>query len=535
MIFQHEDVMTTVANAIVKGLKDAGVDTVFGLPGGETTELMEALRQHGLRFVLTRHEASAAFMAATWARVRRGIAVCLTTLGPGATNALTGAAHAHLDRAPILFISAQFPESRTHTHQLVDLESMFSPVTKQSIRVRESGVHQQLALALDLMKSGRPGPVHLQLSNDVAVAQAVGEASELASRTSSMELSPALGAARQALENAAHPVVLGGLGLEPEGAYCQFQQLAENLASPVILTPKAKGAIPNSHPLHVGTIGLTRTDPAYEILAEADLVIAVGFDVVELVKPWSHPAPLLWVANWPNEDPLLDSQVELVGPMEQILNELSEASVEPDPNWGELRVASFRREQNVPSAMAVGLSPQSVLEIARGLLPADAPVTVDVGSHKILACLEWDCMQPNRFFVSNGLSSMGYGLPAAIGAAMALPESPVLCLTGDAGFAMTMGELGVLAELQAHVIVVVFRDDAMDLIRSHQIRAGKQPFGTEFQNPDIRAVGEAFGLRSFSARTAVEFEAAIEESVSASVPALIEAVIDKYPTTPPRS
>lgn len=522
--------MTTVAQAIAKGLKAAQVDIVFGLPGGETTEMMEAIREQGLKFILARHETSAAFMAASWARLRRGIGVCLTTLGPGATNVLTGAAHAFLDRDPVLFITAQFAESREHTHQLVDIQTLLGSVTKQSLRISEGEVRQQLASAIDLMTSGRPGPVHLQLNNEVAAAHAGGEAGKANSSTSSAQVPSAV---LEAMEEASRPILLGGLGLEPEGAYDQFQNLAEAMSSPVILTPKAKGAIPSSHPLHVGAIGLTRTDPAYELLVEADLVIAAGFDVVELVKPWSHAAPLIWAANWNNEDPHVEADFELVGSLAHILTELARAQVDPDMHWGELRVASFR-EQASPKPQAAELSPQQLLEIAQSQFPHHAPITVDVGSHKILACLEWKAEVPNRFFVSNGLSSMGFALPAAIGASLALQNTPVLCLTGDAGLAMSMGELSVLAELGVPVIVVVFRDDALDLIRSHQLRAGKQPFGTEFLNPNLGEMGGNFGLRSFSATTTNEFEAAMQKALASGEPALIEAVIDPaaYPTTP---
>jgi acetolactate synthase-1/2/3 large subunit len=435
-----------------------------------------------------------------------------------------------LDRDPVLFITAQFAESREHTHQLVDLQTMLGSVTKRSIRVTEEQVHQQLASAMELMKQGRPGPVHLQLSNEVAAATARGDPIKLDSSVISAQVPSSV---RAAIEGSSRPVLLGGLGLEPEGAYDQFQRLAEALASPVILTPKAKGAIPNSHPLYAGTIGLTRADPTYEILEEADLVIAAGFDVVELVKPWSNSAPLVWAATWENDDPQIEAEIELVGSLAHTLTELASIQVTPGAHWGETRLASFReRIPGVPGTS--GFAPQRLLEIARRHIPHDAPVTVDVGSHKILACLEWKSEVPNRFFVSNGLSSMGFALPAAIAASQAIPDSPVLCLTGDAGFGMAMGELGVLAELGGAAIVVVFRDDALDLIRSHQLQAGKQAFGTEFLNPDLRNLGEDFGLRSFSARNELEFEEAMQDAISARGPALIEAAIDPatYPTTP---
>lgn len=537
--------METVADALATCLMEAGVEVVFGLPGGENVEVLDALRRRGIRFVLVHHESSAAFMAAASARLRGRPGVCLTTLGPGATNAVAGVAHAHLDRAPVLVITAQASASlrARHTHQVVDLHALFAPITKASLALEPQGAYETIRGALALTLSGRPGPVHLQVSNDDAGKAVVPVGDATIPRPSDAPVEAQVGSlerARGLLSRFTRPVILAGLGLEPEGPYRVLRQLAEAARAPVIVTPKAKGALPDDHPLAAGTIGLTHTDPVYEILGEADGVFAVGFDVVELVRPWEHPAPIIWLAPWANHDPTLPAAVELCAPMGDVLAGLTEGPFATASDWGEVRLEAHRRAQKavrLPEPSPGRVTPQAVLHALRRSLPRQALVATDVGSHKIFFCLEWPAYVPNRFLVSNGLSSMGYGLPAAIAAGLVLGDEPVVCLIGDAGLAMSMGELGTLARLGAPVTVVVFSDGALDLIRSHQLRAGKPAFGTELVAPDFVGVARAFGIEA----RRVENEAACAEVVAQAVvsgrPALIEALIDpiSYPTTPHRA
>jgi len=541
--------MATVAEILARGLKSAGVPRLFGLPGGEISQALEAVRREGLPFVLTRHEAAAAFMAAATARLTRSVGACLTTLGPGAANAVVGLAHAYLDRSPVILVTGQMPDRLRpgHTHQFLDLHALYRPVTKDSRHLTPAGAQDMLRLALQLAEQGRPGPVHLQLTNEDAARQTEPPASGV-SRQIEFGMGHGLGQglemARAAIRRAHRPVLVCGLGLEPEAPYPELLALAEALQAPLITTPKAKGALPAAHPLSAGVIGLTQTDPAYAVLQEADCVLAVGFDPVELVRPWGHPAPLVWIARWENADPALPAAAEIVGELAPSLIRLAEAQPAAEAGWGQARVTRHRadlsghRLQSAPEP-AIGshrgrMSPQQVLGALREALPEETLISVDVGSHKILACLDWPMSLPNRFLVSNGLSSMGYGLPAAVAAGLAFPGTPALCLTGDAGLAMTLGELGTLAEAGGPVLVVVFKDDALDLIRSHQRRAGLPPFGTEFRGPNFARVAEAHGIEGVRAEDPSAVAKAAERTLQTKAPLLIDAVIDPaaYPTTP---
>jgi acetolactate synthase I/II/III large subunit len=537
--------MTTVADTVAMHLVQAGVETVFGLPGGENVHLMDALRRAGLRFVLVRNESSAVFMADATARLTGRPGVCLTTLGPGALNAVAGVGHAYLDRAPVVVITAETPGHLLayHTHQVIDLEALFRPITKGTFAVTAATVGEIMPQALALTQAGRPGPVHLRLSNEEAslIAQvAASEPTAEASRTErGQSLVEEVARARTLLAQAHRPVIVAGVGLEPEQPYPALRELAEAAQAPVIVTPKSKGALPADHPLYAGVIGLTRNDPAYTILDEADAIIAVGFDVVELVKPWQQPQPLIWVAPWANDDPLVAAVAELVGPLAPSLEQLTDSAFATDADWGAVRVGQFQAERAqvaLPEPQAGRLRPQTVLALLRAAAPRDLLVTTDVGSHKILAALEWPAYAANRYLLSNGLSCMGYALPAAIAASLALGGQMTVALTGDAGMAMVLGELALLQELQTPVLILVFNDSALDLIRSAQVRAGKPAFGTEFHNPDFLQLATAYGLEAQRVATEAECTAALERALAAGRPCLIEALIDpiSYPTTPRR-
>ena len=503
--------------------------------GGASLPLVAALGRQGIRFVLVRNESSAVYMAGVTARLSGRTGVCLVTLGPGAANAMAGVAHAWLDRDPVLVVTADFPATvwGKHTHQVLDLAALFRPVTKASIRLTPSEVDGQIREALWLAQSGRPGPVHLSLAG--ADADAAVTAIPLAPQPVAMATSPAaVATAASILRDARRPLILAGLGLEPERPYAELCELAEALNAPVVDTPKAKGSLPADHPLFGGTIGLMQSDPAYALLDEADCFVAVGFDMVELVRQWDYDKPLIWVANWANEDPIVSAAATLVGSIKGYLRQLIDSESDADADWGAIRVARFRGEVGASERAeppAGRLYPQQLLAALHEALPAPTAIATDVGSHKILTALSWPAAAPNRYFVSNGLSAMGFGLPAAMAAALVLGELAV-CVTGDAGFAMVMGELALLQEHELPVIVVVMNDAALDLIRAKQLRRAEPVYGTEFSNPDFAAIAGAYGLPYYRVDSEATARSALAQAVAAGRAALIEAFIDpsSYPT-----
>lgn len=523
-----------VAGVLAQALREAGIERVYGLPGGENVELLEALRRNGLDFVLVHHENAALYMAAAAARLEGRPGVCLTTLGPGLANAIAGLGHAWLDRAPLLLLTAQVPAALAgrHTHQLLDQQALLRPLTKDTHALTPDDdvravVHEFLRASV----SGRPGPLHLQLSRDVAA----GPAAPALRPTAFRRPAPPppdfddLDRACSLLQSARRPLLLVGLGLDLQGGHAALSALAEAANAPVITTPKAKGAIPGAHPLAAGTIGLTRADPVYALLDEADCLLAVGLDVVELVRPWDADAPLIWLSPWDNEDPRLEAAAGFTGAMEPALRHLARAPGSVAADWGMARVARLRAslaQRRFPAPALGRMSPRALLTALRKAAAPETPLAVDVGSHKILAGLEWPDARPRRFLVSNGLSCMGYGLPAALGASLALGRAPALCLTGDAGLAMCMGELELVTRLGTPVVTVVMNDGALDLIRLAQQRAGVHTWGTEFNNPDFTQIAAAYALPALRSADPRECERAVRQALRARRPLLVDALID---------
>ena len=531
--------MKSVAKFVAGQLRAAGVERVYGLPGGENVVLLEAIRQQNLEFLLVKNESSACFMAATEARLTGKIGAALTTLGPGAANAYAGLAHCYLDRAPVLLITAAADPADIgrHTHQVLDLHAVFQPISKFSAELTPGNVASAFDKALSLARADRPGPIHLSLHNGTA-SQPVSDISSATDTPVEREPAvPALDDLNAYLAKMRKPIIVLGLGLEPSAPYQEVRRLAESLNAPVVDTPKSKGAISADHPLFAGTLGLTRHDPVYDLLDEADGIIAIGFDVVELVKPWDYQKPLIWLAPWANRDPRVTCALEIVGDIKGALQSLAEIKSATAACWAAARVRRFRDSQasiKLPRPRAQRILPQTFLNVLRANTPADIIVTTDVGSHKIFAALHWPARQPNRYFVSNGLSVMGFGLSSAIAAAE-VTGLPTVCITGDAGLAMAIGELGFLVERQLPVLVTVMNDSALDLIRSAQHRQGRPTYGTEFTNPDFRDIARAYGLAYFRAESEHDCQVAIRHGLASQAPTLIDVMIDPigYPTTMP--
>ncbi|MBV6392628.1 MAG: Acetolactate synthase isozyme 3 large subunit [Anaerolineales bacterium] len=522
--------MPSLSELIAQKLTEANVDVVFGLPGGENVEALDALRKRGIQFVLVRNESSAVFMADARARLTGGIGVALTTLGPGATNAYAGVAHAFLDRAPVLLLTAQTDPKLvgSHTHQALDLQAVFKPVTKFTASLTPENANETLDHALRILRANRPGPAHLSVP--AAFANRPVNNISLPSPSPAMGLvdRDRIARAGEILSSSRRPVIVAGLGLEPDKPYSQLRALAESLHAPVIDTPKSKGALPADHPLFVGTLGLTTTDPAYEILDASDCILAIGFDVVELVKPWAQPQPTIWISNWENDDPRIDAECELVGGLNSILDALLDSTVRVDETWGEKKVSAWREARLSPPKSDTApnrISPADALSSIRSNTPPETIVTTDVGSHKIFTALNWRALEPNAFFVSNGLSAMGFGVASAIAAARAT-RKPTVCVTGDAGLAMGIGELAIAVELDLPLIVVVMNDSALDLIRFAQTKRDLQVFGTEFINPNYELVARGYGFEYARIENRNQCDAAIVKAVAGRKPALLEMMID---------
>jgi acetolactate synthase-1/2/3 large subunit len=505
-------------------LRAAGVRQVFGHPGGEVVDLIEGFRQAGLEFVLARHETGAAFMAEAVATATGLPQACLATLGPGATNLVTGVAHAYLDRAPVIALTGQLPVDRYEivTHQKLDLRALFAPISKWQARVTPANAAAVADRAIRVALRPRQGPVLLEVPSDVPSRDAAAAAPNAPDVRIAGAIDPVAAAAvLELLRASRRPVLLAGL--EALDAATPVARFIDAWGIPVVLSPKAKGLVRDDHPLCVGAIEGLGSARLYEWLATRDLVLMVGFDPVEFDRDWTIGAPVVHVGPQPNDDRYYPSAVELVGPISAALGSLTEGARPRDMT----DAAAFRDDfRSFVRPSRSGLTSQQVLAALRDALPEDALVSCDVGYNKSVSIQCWPAYTPRTFFVSNGLSSMGYGLPAAIGLKLAHRDRSVACILGDGGFAMSMGELETATRLGLGLTVVVLADQALQQIKAAQERKGFPVSGTTFGALDYRSLAQGFGADGVEVRTVEECRAAFRDAARATRVTLVAAHVD---------
>lgn len=562
-----------VRECVGRALRDAGIKRVFGVPGGEVTDLAEGFRSNGIEFVLTRHEAAAAFMASATGTLTGVPGVCVATLGPGATNLVSGVAQSYLDRSPMIVFTGQLPGWRlgSATHQVLDLQALFSPITKWRYRLEPKQTRESIQRAILTAKAERPGPVYVEVPSDVCNMEAEeaisGSASPLsrfrtdASEAADCLVNDSLPADRLSSSyNALHfppegiadaasqllasrrPVMLAGLSAARAGATAGLVGLADLIGLPVIVTPQAKGVFPEDHPAFMGTLEMLATSHLFELIRDSDFIIAVGLDPVELMGTW--PAkPGIYLDRVPNLEQYYTCSVNLVGPIVEGLGALNErlARVVRNPSfggrlikWTAEELAERRRSLDAAiPASGEGLYAKELFQTMNRVLPDSTIVTCDVGAHKFATGQLWKARCPGSFLMSNGLSSMGYALPSAIAAKLVHPGRPVVTVVGDGGLAMYAGELDTARRLGAGVIVVVCADRALSLIRMNQKRKGYPSYGTEFDNPDWVKVASGMGFRAVSCESQADVEEALNQALKWDGPFLIEARVNPlgYETT----
>ena len=518
----------SVARAIGERLRAAGVRFVYGHPGGEVVDLIEGFRQAGLEFVLTKHETAAAFMAEATATATGAPGVCLATLGPGATNLVTGIAHAYLDRAPVLAFTGQLPSERYEiaTHQRLDLRSLFAPITKWQATLSPSNAAAVVERALRTALRARRGPVHLEVPSDVAARPTVDVAlPRFVTEPAAAIEADAVRTAAARLRGAERPLLLVGMDANESAVAEPLRRLAEAWGVPVMVSPKAKGIFREDHPLFLGTIEGLGTAFLYDYIDTCDLVVMVGFDPVEFDRDWTARARIVHIGVVPNDDRYYGSEVEVVGPLDIALADLLAAAT-PEPKLDLDDVRAFR--DAFVARVRPDIEPfvaQDVLAELRAALPEDALVSCDVGYNKAVASQCWPALCPRSFFVSNGLSSMGYGLPAALALRLANPERAVACVLGDGGFAMSLAELETAVRLRLGLTVVVLADDALSQIKAGQERKGYPVTGTTFGSLDYPKLAAAFGVEGIVVSDVASCRAAFAKTPR-DRPLLVAARID---------
>jgi len=494
-----------VADVISDELAQAGVTRVFGLPGGEVLQLMDAFRRRGIQFALFRHEAHAGIAAAVFGKLSGTVGVVLTTLGPGASNLLLPLANSYLDREPLLAISAQIPDLRApiHTHQRLPLGDVFRPITKYTGTVTRTNIRQSIREAVSSCTSEPMGPSYLTLSADEAIEEVVAAGASLprpAEANGSLVLLDAGVAAarlRELLMTAERPLVLLGLGAASSNAE-QLRKWLDTWSLPVGVTPKVKGLVDETEPAFVGVVGGMAMDRVVtDAIRHADLVIGFGLDPVEIDKTWHAEVPISWILETPFATGVVPDADVIACRHDELLQALIRQG--PPRTWSD-SFDGFRRSRWPPSkAEDAGqngfLDPLLMISELARVMPPESIVVTDVGSHKYVFGQFWPSRLPNTFLVSNGLSAMGYGLPAAIGAKLACEHCPVLLAIGDGGFSMTSQELETAKRLGTALIVIVIADQSYSLIRLAQESRRLPNFGVDFGPIDSVVTAQACGVR----------------------------------------
>jgi acetolactate synthase-1/2/3 large subunit len=524
----------STAEVMAAHLVSAGVPRVFAYPGDPTIDFLESCRRAGLDVILPCREGSAAFMAEATAMITGVPGVCVSTLGPGSTALLNGVAAATLDRVPMLAISGQIAAhlEQVFTHQVVDHGRLYAGVTKWAGRVEASAAAITMRKALKVATAERPGAVHLSCTADVFSQAAsddgvrpVGLAPDgvFGTLTVSGERSwdALLAAARR-------PVVLAGIGAVRSAATTGLTALAEALSAPVVVAPMAKGVLPEDHPLFAGVLDMACPDVVWDLVNAADLVVCVGFDAVELIKPWRVVAPVIHIDTTPNTDQVYYSDCDLVGDINAICLYLAE-SWAGEPRWTEAEVATHvkrLRDTYYSGAVAGVLNPTDVVDGAVAIADTDTIVTTDVGSHKLLVGQGWRSLRPRRTLMTNGLSAMGFGLPAAIAAKLACPAGQVIALIGDGGMNMVLGELRVASELRLGILVVVFADGSLNRIELKQQARGLPSTATRIGSFDLVTVATGMGCDAVRVASPAELDKALAAPRVPTRPLVVEARID---------
>jgi len=529
----------STAELIVECLENEGVTHVFGIPGEENIRLMEALSKSSIEYVLTRHEQGASFMAETYGRLTGKAGVCSATLGPGAINLLLGTADATTNSTPLIALSAQVGMARSfkESHQSVDLVPMFAPVTKWSALMAIPGAApEMIRKAFKLAQTERPGAVYLAVPEDVEEAAAPPSLVPLRVNVPRADDPSAeqVSRAAQILREARNPVVLAGHGAARGGASQALIRFAQSLNIPVATTFHGKGVFPDDHPLALGTVGFMRHDYANFGFDRADVIVAVGYELQEFNPVRINPSGttrIIHVHRFPAEvDAHYDVAVGLTADISHSLDALAAAVWRRVPAAGGERIRELLSDELTRGQQddRFPMHPARIVADTRAALSREDIVLVDTGALKMWMARLYPTYAPNTCLISNGLSTMGWTVPGAIGAKIARPEAKVLVATGDGSFLMNSQEIETALRLRLPFVILVWVDDAYGLISWKMDMEIGHNVDTRFGNPDFVAYAESFGAAGYRVSSADELLPCLRAPLADATASVIACPVD-YP------
>jgi acetolactate synthase I/II/III large subunit len=523
------------SDLIVQCLENEQVRYVFGLPGEEILDILDSFLDSRITFVPTRHEQGAAFMADAYGRLTGRPGVCLSTLGPGATNLATGVADANLDRAPLVAITGQAGRDRIHkeSHQRVDIVEHLRPLTKWNTRVETAGVIPEvIRKAFKLAESEKPGACHIEVPEDVAGEAIDGTplSTERARRPSPDR--QALETAARLIEGASFPLIFAGNGVIRGRASGELRAFARAHGIPVAHTFMAKGSMPYDDDLCLLSVGLQARDYISCGFDKADLIIAVGYDPVEYAPKFWNPdrkKPIVHIDFTPAEvDSFYQPAVEVVADVREaieLLGGLVKGQKDPAP-YQTLRRYILAELQEGADDDSFPLKPQRILRDLRASMGREDILISDVGTHKLWIARTFPAYEPNTVLISNGYAAMGFALPAAIAAKLVHPERKVVAVSGDGGFLMNCQELETACRLGLGIVNVIFRDGGYNLIQwKQQTHLGRES-GVKFGNPDFVALAAAFGAKGYRVDSARALGPILAQALAHPGPSIVDVPVD---------
>jgi len=524
------------AELLIRCLENEGVEYIFGLPGEENLHVLEALKDSSIQFITTRHEQGAAFMADVYGRLTGRAGVCLSTLGPGATNLMTGVADANLDRAPLVAITGQVGTDRMHieSHQYLDLVAMFSPVTKWNAQiVRPSNTSEIVRRAFKIAQTENPGAVHIDLPENIAAMPVIGQPLTTGAIEKTYASFHSIEKAAIAISEAKNPLILVGNGAIRDRASEMVTKFATQLTIPVANTFMGKGVIPFTHPLALWAVGLQQRDYISCGFDQADLIIAIGYDLIEYSpKKWNPKAdiPIVHISVTPAEiDSSYSPMAEVVGDISDALQEIlyrADRAGKPEPHALELRAeiradyAQYEHDDGFP------IKPQKLIYDLRQVMAPDDIVISDVGAHKMWMARHYHCHRPNTCIISNGFAAMGIAIPGAIAAKLVHPNQKVVAVTGDGGFMMNCQELETALRIGTAFVTIIFNDGGYGLIEWKQENQFGHSSFIKFSNPDFVKFAESMGLKGYRIDSCADLIPTLKEALAQDVPAVIDCPID---------
>ncbi len=523
------------SDLLVKCLENEGVQYIFGLPGEETLDVLDSLRNSKIRFIPVRHEQGAAFMADVYGRLTGKAGVCLATLGPGAANLVTGVADAYLDRAPLVAITGQAGLDRMHkeSHQYIDVVGMFASITKWNARVGKAGLIPEIVRkAFKIAQTEKPGATHIEIPEDVAGEQAEGAPfPAIPVRRPSPERAT-LKQAAQMIDESQRPIILSGNGVIRGRASAALRVFSEKSGIPVAHSFMGKGVVPWDSELSLLTIGLQAQDYVSFGFDQADLIIAVGYDIVEYDPKFWNPGGdkrIIHIDFTPSEiDQHYQASLEIVADIRETLECLAQEVRYKKERKDLKTLRSYILNELMEHARDEGfpMKPQRILHDVREFMGDQDILVSDVGAHKIWIARMYPVSEPNTCIISNGFAAMGIALPGAIAAKLVHPERKVLAVCGDGGFLMNAQELETACRLNLPVVTLIFRDDGYGLVQWKQLKRFQRETAVGFGNPDFVRFAESFGAKGYRVEKPSELIPILREAFNQSKPAVIDLPVD---------